>query len=192
MKKLILASTSPRRKYLLENAGLIFDIIAPEYDESLINKSFSYEKIENIAYNKCESVAKNINFPALIISADTVVVYNNTVMGKPKDFNDAFNMLSKLNGTVHKVVTAICIKDTENNKKIIKSNTSEVTFNKKEENEIKEYIKNYKPYDKAGAYGIQEMDKSFIKEIKGEYDNIVGLPVKMLKIMLKEITNSSI
>lgn len=189
MKKLILASTSPRRKELLEKEGFIFDIMSPDFDESLVNRTFSYKKIENIARNKCESVAKKIKEPALIISADTVVIYENNVMGKPKNFDESFKMLSLLNGNTHKVVTAICIKDTEKNKIIIKSDTSEVTFNKKDENEIKDYINNFKPFDKAGSYGIQEMDKSFINGIKGEYDNIVGMPIKMLKKMLDEITN---
>lgn len=187
MKKYILASTSPRRKELLSQLGLSYEIIAPDYDESLINKVFSYEKIENIAENKCESVAKNINYPAVIISADTVVIYDNMVMGKPKDYEDAFNMLNLLNGNTHRVVTAVCVKDTEKNKKIIKSDTSEVTFNKVSENEISDYINTFKPYDKAGSYGIQELNKSFIKEINGEYDNIVGLPTKMLINMLQEI-----
>lgn len=189
MKKIILASTSPRRKELLEKAGINFEIIAPDYDENIINNIFTYQKIENIAENKCESAAKIIDFPAVIISADTVVIYNNTVMGKPKDFNDAFNMLSVLSGKTHKVVTAVCIKDNEKNKKIIKSDTSEVTFNKLSEDEIKNYINTYKPYDKAGSYGIQELDSTFIKDIKGEYDNIVGLPTKMLINMLEEINN---
>lgn len=192
MKKIILASTSPRRKELLKASGIQFEILPPDYEESMINKTFSYEKIENIAENKCESVSKSIKYPAIIISADTVVIYNNTVMGKPKDYDDAFNMLSLLNGNTHKVVTAVCIKDNENNKKIIKSNTSEVTFNKLPEEKIKEYILNFKPYDKAGSYGIQELDKSFIKEIKGEFDNIVGLPTKMLINMLEEINYNDI
>lgn len=187
MKKIILASTSPRRRELLQKTGLAFDIISPSFEENLVNKIFSYKKIEDIAEGKCISVEETINFKAIIISADTVVIHNNIVMGKPKDFNDAFYMLSLLNGKTHKVVTAICIKDTENNKKIIKSDTSEVTFNQVSETQIKDYINNFKPYDKAGSYGIQEMPKYFIKEIKGEYDNIVGLPVKMLIKMLDEV-----
>ena len=192
MKKLILASTSPRRKKLMTEAGLIFDIISPKFDENLINKIFSYKKIEEIAENKCESVAKEIHFPAIIVSADTVVVYNNIVMGKPKDYEEAFNMLNRLSGKKHIVVTAICIKDTENKEKIIKSETSEVTFNEISNYEIEKYIKDNKPYDKAGSYGIQELNKHFIKNIKGDYNNIVGLPTKMLIKMLNEINNQTV
>ena len=189
MKQIILASTSPRRQELLENLGLIFQIIEPNYNENILNKAFSYKLIESLAENKGLSVVDKIKVPAIIISADTVVVYNNVVLGKPKDFDDALKMLLMLNGKTHNVVTAVCMINNENNKKIIKSETSEVTFNKLSENDIKNYIYNFQPYDKAGSYGIQELPENFIKEIKGEYDNIVGLPTKLLIKMLSEINN---
>ncbi len=188
MKKIILASTSPRRRDLLKQAGYEFEIAAPEYDENILNKSFNYNLIENIAQNKGLSVAKKHNEPAIIISADTVVIYNNIVMGKPKDFDTALRMLSMLNNKTHKVVTSVCVIDVEKHKQIIKSETSEVTFNNMSKKELTDYIYGFKPYDKAGSYGIQELPKSFIKEIKGDYDNIVGLPVKMLINMIEEIT----
>ena len=189
MKQIILASTSPRRQELLENLGLVFQIIAPNYNEDILNKAFSYNLIESLAENKGLSVVNKIKVPAIVISADTVVVYNNVVLGKPKDFDDALKMLLMLNGQTHKVVTSICMINNENNKKIIKSETSEVTFNKLTENDIKNYIYDCQPYDKAGSYGIQELPDNFIKEIKGEYDNIVGLPTKLLINMLSEINN---
>lgn len=188
MKQIILASTSPRRQDLLENLGIVFGVVSPDYDESLLNKAFSYELIESIAENKGLSVQSKINIPAVIISADTVVVYNNVVLGKPKDFDDAFKMLTMLNGKTHKVVTAVCVIDTEKNKKIIKSVTSEVSFNLLKEDEIKNYIYDFQPYDKAGSYGIQELPEGFIKEVSGEYDNIVGLPTRILINMLSEIS----
>lgn len=188
MKNIVLASTSPRRQELMENIGLLFDICAPDYDENILNKSFSYDLIEDIASKKGESVACKCNFPALVVSADTVVIFNNIVLGKPKDFDDAFKMLKLLNGQTHKVVTAVCIIDTEKNKKIIKSETSEVTFNHLNEEDLKNYIYDFQPYDKAGSYGIQELPEKFIREIKGEYDNIVGLPIKTLINLMTEIT----
>lgn len=188
MKNIVLASTSPRRQELLENVGLVFDIIAPDYDENILNKSFSYELIENIAEKKGESVALKCDFPALIISADTVVIFNNIVLGKPRDFDDALKMLRMLNGQTHKVVTAVCIIDNEKNKKIIKSETSEVTFNNLSDDDLKNYIYDFQPYDKAGSYGIQELPEKFIKNIKGEFDNIVGLPIKTLINLMAEIT----
>lgn len=189
MKNIVLASTSPRRQELLENVGLVFDIIAPDYDENILNKSFSYELIETIAEKKGESVAVKCNFPALIISADTVVIFNNIVLGKPKDFDDAYNMLKMLNGQTHKVVTAVCMIDNEKNKKIIKSETSEVTFNQLTDEDLKNYIYDFQPYDKAGSYGIQELPEKFVKEIKGEYDNIVGFPIKTVIKLMAEISN---
>ena len=98
-------------------------------------------------------------------------------------------MLTLLNGKTHKVVTAVCVIDTDTNKKIIKSETSEVTFNNLTTEEIKNYIYEFEPYDKAGSYGIQELPENFIKDIQGEYDNIVGLPTKLLINMIREITN---
>ena len=184
MKQIILASTSPRRQELLENLGILFRIVEPVYNENILNKAFDYKIVESVAENKGLSVIKQINFPAIVISADTVVINNNVILGKPKDFDDAFKMLSMLNGKTHKVVTSVCIIDNEIDKKIIKSETSEVTFNKISENDIKNYIYDFKPYDKAGSYGIQELPETFIKEIKGEYDNIVGLPTKLLINML--------
>ena len=99
-------------------------------------------------------------------------------------------MLNLLKGNTHKVVTAVCVMNLENNKKLIKSETSEVTFNDISEKDVKDYIYNFRPYDKAGSYGIQELPEFFIKEIKGDYENIVGLPVKLLINMLNEITNT--
>ena len=192
MEEIILASTSPRRKYLLESIGINLKIIKPNYDENIIAKSFSYKKIETIAERKCDSVIKLIKDNAIIISADTVVIFNNKVMGKPKSFEEAYKMLSTLNNKTHKVVTAICIKDNEKKRKIIKTETSEVSFNLVKERDIKRYIEEYKPYDKAGSYGIQELPQYFIKDIQGEYDNIVGLPTKLLKSMLIEITGGKI
>lgn len=189
MKKIILASTSPRRKELLGKIITEFQIVKPNYDESIETKEFSYKLIENIAKNKGLSVLNNINSPAIIISADTIVIYGNKILGKPKDFDEAKLMLMQLNGKTHKVVTAICVINNENNKKIIKSETSKVTFNELKEEQIENYIKKYKPYDKAGSYGIQELPAGFIKEVQGDYDNIVGFPVKLAEKILNEIEN---
>ena len=189
MKHIILASTSPRRQELLENLGIIFVPVAPDYDENILNKTFSYELIENVATKKGESILNKLKSPALVISADTVVINNDLILGKPKNFDDALNMLSLLNGKTHKVVTSVCVIDTDTNKKIIKSETSEVTFNNLTTEELKNYIYEFEPYDKAGSYGIQELPENFIKEIKGEYDNIVGLPTKLLINIIREITN---
>lgn len=189
MKKIILASTSPRRKELLKSLKIEFETMCPNCDENIFGQKFSYKLIENIAEKKALSVVEFVEENSIIIGADTVVILQNEVLGKPKDYNDAFNMLSKLNGKTHRVVTGVCVIDVEKNNKIIKSQTSEVTFNKLTKEEISLYINTKKPYDKAGAYGIQELPENFVKEIKGEYNNIVGLPTELLKQMFKEITN---
>ena len=192
MNSIILASTSPRRKEILKKAGIEFKIISPDYDENILNKMFSYKLIESVAENKAKSAARKINEPCIIISADTVVIYDKQVLGKPKDFDEAFKMFSMLNGKTHKVVTAVCMINNETSKKIIKSETSEVTFNYLDEITIKDYILKYNPYDKAGSYGIQELPFGFVKEIKGDYDNIVGLPSNIVINMLKEIMNNKV
>ena len=191
MKKLILASTSPRRVELMQNIGLVFETISPDYDENLIGLKFSYEAIENIALNKALSIKNSISHSALIISADTVVVMDDEILGKPKDRETAINMLKKLNDTTHKVVTSIAIIDIETGRKAIESTTSEVTFNNLNEKDIYEYIDNFKPYDKAGSYGIQELPQIFVKNINGEFDNIMGLPTQTLIKMIKKINNQT-
>ncbi len=186
----ILASGSPRREELLKKLGLNFEIKQPDDEINILNKSFSYELVEKNALTKGLSVAKSVDSPAIIISADTVVIFNNIILGKPRSFDDAFHMLKLLNGNTHKVVTAVCIIDTAANNQIVKSETSEVTFNRVSDDKIKDYIYKFKPYDKAGSYGIQELEEEFIGDIKGDYDNIVGLPVKLLQGML--IQNSTV
>ncbi len=188
MKKIILASTSPRRKQLLDELGIVFDIVSPDYDECIINKPFSYDLTEQTAINKAESVKLKINVSSVIIAADTVVVFDNIILGKPKNYDEAMKILCRLSDNTHKVVTSVCITDKDTNNQIVRSETSEVTFNKIKTEEIEKYIKEFQPFDKAGAYGIQEIPSHFIKEIKGEYSNIVGLPLKIVERMLKEIT----
>ena len=187
MKKYILGSSSPRRQYLLKELNIDFEIIKPDFDEDILGKIFSYELIEEIAENKALSIKNKISFDAIIISADTVVINNNIVLGKPTDFNDALRMLTDLNNKTHKVVTAVCIIDTKKNVSISKSETSYVTFNNLSQEEIINYINNFKPFDKAGSYGIQELPKNFINKVEGDFNNIVGLPTQLVIEMLHEI-----
>ena len=188
MKKIILASTSPRRREILKNTGYIFDIVSPDYDEHIAGKYFSYDLIKKTAERKGTSILEKIKEPAIVISADTVVVHDRIILGKPKNYEEAFSMLSSLQGEKHIVVTGVCVIDSENGNKIVDSETSEVIFQNITEDKIDWYINKFRPFDKAGSYGIQEIPADFIREIKGEYDNIVGLPLKLLKNMLKEIT----
>lgn len=188
MKKYILGSTSPRRRELLKRIISEFEIVSPTYDEKISDKSFSYGLVEETAEKKCLSIRDNIREKAIIISADTVVIFENIILGKPKNYENALEMLTRLNGKTHKVVTSVCVIDTETNKKIIKSETSEVTFVQQSKERLIYYIENYKPFDKAGSYGIQELPEGFIKNIKGDFNNIVGFPTSLVENMLFEIT----
>lgn len=187
-KRLILASSSPRRKNILKKMGLKFEIIPSDYEEFLENFNFSYEKIEDLAYNKAEAVLKKLNEPALVIGADTVVVLNEKILGKPKNQEDAINMLKQLSGNKHSVVTSICVIDSTTLKKKSLSTTSFVRFEVLSDNLIINYIENYKPFDKAGSYGIQELSEEFINKIEGSFENIIGLCPLALKKLLKEFS----
>lgn len=187
MKKIILASSSPRRQHILQELGLIFDIIEPEFEENTSNLKFSYKVIESFALGKAKSVVQKINEPALIISADTMVVHKDEILGKPYTEENAILMLEKLNGKHHKVITALAIIDTHSKTELVETVTSGVFFNKLESSIMLKYIQDYKPFDKAGSYGIQELPKCFIKSIDGEFDNIIGLPSKTLIKMLTKL-----
>lgn len=186
-KRIILASSSPRRKDILTKMGLEFEIIPSDFEENLENLDFNYEKIEELAYNKALSVAVGIDVPAFVIGADTVVVLNEKILGKPKDEAEAFQMLQALSGHKHSVVTSICVIDSLSAEKKILSTTSYVEFNLLNEDSIKNYIKNCKPFDKAGSYGIQELPEEFIADIEGSFENIIGLCSQSLETILKSL-----
>ena len=185
MKKIILASGSPRRKAIFEKLNINFEIIPSSYEESMPNHIFSYDKIENLAYNKALYVAKEIKEPALIVGADTVVVLDNNILCKPKDKTDAFYMLKSLSNRKHFVVTAICVIDTTNMRKKVSSTTSYVEFENLTDEMINNYIDTFNPLDKAGAYGIQELPSGFLKSVNGSFENIIGLCPKALQKILK-------
>lgn len=187
MKKIILASSSPRRHYILKELGLIFETIEPEFEENTFNLKFSYKIIESFALNKAKSILYKIKEPALIVSADTMVVYKDEILGKPSSEEHAIEMLEKLNGKQHKVITALAIIDTQTKTELVEAVTSGVCFNKIAPTALTKYIKEFQPFDKAGSYGIQELPKSFIKDINGEFDNIMGLPSKTLIKMLTKL-----
>lgn len=184
MKRYILASGSPRRKELIKKLELNIDIIPSKYEEELDNHNFSYKKIEKLAYNKALYVANEMDTPAIVIGADTVVVFSNTILTKPIDRTDAFNTLKLLSNNTHDVVTAIAVIDKYNNTSNVQSVTTKVTFNTLTEDMINNYIDNFKPFDKAGSYGIQELPAGFVKHIEGSEENVIGLCTKALSEML--------
>jgi len=181
-RKFILASQSPRRKEILSCAGFDFKIIPSKYDEKISGQIYSKKLVENCAYNKALDVFKHYrnNF---IIACDTVVVNNNIILGKPKDYKDAFNMLKSLSGKTHFVASAICL--TDNKKTLCDTQITYVTFKNLKDNEIADYINNKKPFDKAGSYGIQDDGFDFATSIEGELNNVIGFPLELFKKMLK-------
>lgn len=172
--KIILASASPRRKELLTLAGIEYDVIVSQCEETLPEGITPDKAVEELARQKAEDVFSR-NSDALIIAADTVVALGNTILGKPKDEEDAFNMLSSLSGRRHTVFTGVCIRTKD--KTDIFHVATEVEFYDLTEKEIRDYIATKEPMDKAGAYGIQGKGFVLVKGIHGDYFNVVGLPL---------------
>lgn len=185
MKKIILASASPRRKMLLEKIGLDFDVIPADIDET-ITEEFSNQLIEKLALDKAQYVAQKTSEPSIVIGSDTVVVIDSQILGKPKDKEDAKRMLSLLSDNTHEVISAIAVVDTETGLHSCESVISKVKFRKITESEIDNYIKTGEPEDKAGAYAIQGYASVFVESIEGCYNNIVGISVFKLAQMLKK------
>lgn len=180
--KLILASQSPRRKQLLEWAEVPFDVVVANTDE-VFPEGLSFEDAAcYIALEKAKAVQKN--FPNRdIVAADTIVVCNNEILGKPKDKQDAIQMLTKLAGNNHLVITGVAL--LKNGKYEVFADTTEVVFNPLSVEQIEFYVNKYKPFDKAGAYAIQEwIGVVGIQSIKGDFYNVMGLPVNRLVKLL--------
>lgn len=191
MGKIILASSSPRRAEILKKSGFCYEIVLSGYDETHKRTVFSYDFIEKVAYNKAKSVLPLVKDKSIIIGADTMVVIDGEILGKPEGFDDAFKMLRKLSGRLHKVVTAIAVIDTETGLSKCRSVTSEVEFFPLSDIMIKDYINKFQPYDKAGAYGIQELPEGYIKSYKGSLNNIIGLCPEALKKLLDDFNYNS-
>lgn len=182
MKKIILASASPRRKELLEQIGLSFQI-EPARGKEHITSVIPREVVEELSYQKAMEVAElHRDEDALILGADTIVVYDNQIMGKPADEEEAKAMLRQLSGKTHCVFTGVTAVLWENKEKTVRtfSEKTEVTFYPMSEEEIMFYVKTREPMDKAGAYGIQGIGAKYIQAICGDYNNVVGLPVARL------------
>jgi len=182
--KIILASSSPRRAEILRKNKIEVEIMPSPYVEEHTTTAFSYEFIEKLAYNKALAVASIIQEPSLIIGADTVVVLDGEILGKPYNYENAFIMLKKLSNRTHFVVTSIAVINSKTKKYKINSTTSYVTFENLSDEQIDFYIKNFKPFDKAGSYGIQEMPSGYIKKYTGDLENIIGISSKSLLELL--------
>lgn len=172
--KIILASNSPRRKELLTLAEIDYTVIPSECDEYLPEKINPADAVEILAEKKATDVFSR-NPDAIVIAADTVVALGDTILGKPADDNDAFSMLSALSGKTHTVYTGVCIMS-ETKKEVFHCAT-DVEFYSLTKKDILDYVATKEPCDKAGAYGIQGKGSLLVKGIKGDYFNVVGLPL---------------
>lgn len=174
MKKIILASASPRRKELLETAGAEFEILVADVDETVPEGTLPEDAAVMTAEKKALAVAES-NGNAVVIGADTIVVAGDKILGKPRDKADACAMLRMLSGVDHRVITGVCIACQD--KKITFAQTSKVKFYDLTDAEIEAYVATNESEDKAGAYGIQGRGCVLVEKIEGDYFNIVGLPV---------------
>lgn len=184
---IILASNSPRRKELLSGLDIPYQIkTLPDIDESYPTHLQGEDIAIYIAKGKADAYLDYMKDDTLLITADTIVLLEGKVYGKPKDENDAKRMLHDLSGKVHQVITGVCIATKEKQKRFAVS--SEVRFGKLDADEIEYYVSKYKPLDKAGAYGVQEwIGYVAVEYISGSYFNIMGLPIQRLYQELKNI-----
>src|SRR5262245_56446734 len=176
MDKIILASQSPRRKQLLEWAEIPFEIVVKETDESFPAELSPDKAAIHIARNKLLAVQDLITPGSIILAADTIVVLNNRIIGKPKSREDAFEILNDLSGKKHAVITGVVMR--LNGKEIAFSDATDVHFHELSPSQIEFYVDKYKPYDKAGAYAIQEwIGVVGIRSVAGDFYNVMGLPI---------------
>ncbi len=185
-KKIILASQSPRRKQLLKQLGLKFEVRPSEYEEDMSARKDPYELVKFLALNKAKDVIKHYK-NAIIIGSDTIIIHKNHIIGKPRDKDQARKMLRCLSGNEHEVATGFAVIDTENNKIINDFNTAKVKFRELSDQEIEDYVNTGEPLDKAGSYGIQSKGAILIESVKGDYFSVVGLPIGKIYLALREL-----
>jgi len=188
--KLILASTSPRRAEILRREGIEFEILIPDNIEKdeLFGDPVSH--VLELSRKKAESVAKKVE-DGLVLGADTIVVLDDKILGKPKDKKEAKSILKSLSGRYHKVYTGITLIHKKSGKTESDYGCTKVKFNQLKKEDILKYIATGEPLDKAGAYGIQGMGSFLVENIEGDLDNVIGLPLKKLKKLLEKFADAS-
>lgn len=174
--KIILASGSPRRQQFFKDLDIDFEIRIKEIDEVYPLNLIEEDITDYLAVLKSDAFEGELLENEILITSDTIVWHENKALGKPKDYNDAFAMLQSLSNKTHQVITSVCFK-TKNRTEVI-SETTKVTFHPLSDDEIKYYLDNYKPFDKAGSYGIQDWFGFIgVAKIEGSYPNVMGLPI---------------
>ena len=185
--KLILASQSPRRKQILSRLNIPFGIIVSDVDESIFTSDGSPANYaQELASIKCHDISKKYT-DYLVVGADTIVILNDKIMGKPDDKQDAISMLKILSGNTHRVITAVSIQCAQNNTNHTFYEQTAVTFRQIPSAYISTYVDSESPYDKAGSYGIQDWSAIFVEKINGCYDNVVGFPLSRFVLELEKI-----
>lgn len=182
--KIVLASQSPRRKELLGRMGLEFVTQASKIDESAFDGLEARELVATLSREKAQWIARQLDGETLVIGADTVVVRDGAALGKPKDTEDAVAMLLSLSGRDHQVCTGVTVY--RGDRVLTQVEETQVTFRELTEAEVRQYVSTGEPMDKAGAYGIQGLGGLLVEGIRGDYSNVVGLPVCRLGQMLKD------
>ena len=187
--KIVLASQSARRRDILENLGIKFDIKVSQVDESMSDDLSPGENVETVSMRKAAAVAEELGIvdsdDVLVIASDTVVVCDNLILGKPRDKAHATEMMGMLSGRRHSVISGIAV--IYRGKRVFAHEETEVEFRSLTDAEIEAYVSTDEPYDKAGGYGIQDKAAIFVRGIHGDYLNVVGLPVfKLFRILEKE------
>ena len=185
-RKIILASASPRRKELLSGLGVQFTVDTRNTFEEIAPEGLPYSQYpEYMAKGKSHGFHRNLLPSEILVTADTMVLCSDEIMGKPTDRADAIRMVQKLQNNRHSVLTGVCIRSLD--KEVCFTASTDVFFDELSQEEIEYYVDTYRPFDKAGAYGVQEwVGYAGIKRIEGSYFNVVGLPVQMLYQKLKE------
>jgi len=185
-RKLILASSSPRRVEILKKEKIEFEIKIPPNFKEESTSSDPVEHVLTLSQEKALKVSPQVE-EGIILGADTIVVLDGEIMGKPQNKEEAFLILKKLSGKIHKVYTGITLLNKYNGKTISDYDSTKVSFNQLDDERIKAYINTGEPMDKAGAYGIQGMGSFLVEKIEGNLDNVIGLPTGKLKEMLIKV-----
>jgi septum formation protein len=180
---LVLASTSPRRQEILRNAGISFEVQVSNIDETIRDGELPRGCAERLAREKARVVAQQ-RPRDFVLGADTIVVVDDAILGKPRDGEDAARMLRLLRGREHEVITGVCLIAPDWTEEV-RSEVTRVTMGEISEDEVREYVRSGEPMDKAGAYAIQGMASRWIPRIEGDYFNVVGLPMALVWEMLR-------
>lgn len=185
--KIILASRSPRRKELLKKIVSDFQVVPSSFDESTIRIDDPKKFAMTAAEEKAKDVASK--YPdAVVIGADTIVVLDGKIFGKPKDIDDAKRTLKELSGKTHQVITGLAVFNESSGKLVVDHELTNVIFNKLDDKEIGDYVKKGSVHDKAGSYAIQDIGDRFIAGVTGDRDNVIGLPITKLKEILRRFS----